>query len=76
MGNANDRIPLFNSYKIYKDKCLFALNESSEWNVKKLPNNTLKLQLKNVDEKVNKLILMDVVDYAERKIKISFENIN
>lgn len=56
LGNTNDRIPLFNSYKIYKDKCLFVLNESLEWNVKKLPNNTLKLQLKNVDEKVNKVI--------------------
>ena len=114
----NDKIPMFSSYNRYREKCLVILNESLDWNYKKLPNNTLDLQLKKVDEEIDEVvnaknyqetveeladvliaiggvarfdgekatdmfnnfigfldrfIFMDMVDYAERKIKILHE---
>lgn len=111
----NNKIPMFSSYNRYREKCLVVLNESLDWNYKKLPNNTLDLQLKKVDEEIDEVvnaknyqetveeladvliaiggvarfdgekamnmfntfvsfldrfIFMDMVDYAERKIKI------
>ena len=114
----NNEIPMFSSYNRYKEKCLVVLNESLEWNIKRLPNNTLNLQLKKVDEEIDevvnaknyqetikeladvliaiggvarfneekavnmfnnfinfldKFIFMDMIDYAEQKIKILYE---
>lgn len=57
LGNMNDKIPMFNSYNRYKDKCLKVLNNALEWNIKNLPNNTLDLQIekigKNIDDVIN-----------------------
>lgn len=114
----NEKIPMFVSYARYKEKCLSVLNQSLEWNYKKLPKNTFELQLKKVDEEIDevidaetyqetieeladvliaiggvarfdeeqavnmfnnfsrlldKFVFMDVIDYAERKIKIIYE---
>lgn len=53
----NDKIPMFNSYNRYKDKCLKVLNNALEWNIKNLPNNTLDMQIekigKNIDDVIN-----------------------
>ena len=106
------------SYKRYKKKCLKVLNDSVKWNIDKLPDNTLKLQMMKFNEEIDevikaktyqhqiekladvliaiggvarfnklkaayifdkfiafldKFIFMDVVDYAEQKIKILYE---
>lgn len=102
----------------YKKKCLKVLNNSVKWNISKLPDNTLELQMMKVNEEIDevieaksyqeqvqeladvliaiggvarfnklkavcmfnnfiglldKFIFMDVVDYAEQKIKILYE---
>lgn len=106
------------SYHHYREKCLKVLNDSLEWNMLMLPDNTLELQLMKVDEEIDeviraksyqhqieeladvliaiggvarfdelkavnmfnnfiavldKFIFMDVVDFAEQKIKILYE---
>ena len=46
-------------YLRYKNKTLYVLNESVIWNKHKLPNNTLELQLKKINEE------QDEVEAAE-----------
>lgn len=109
---------MITSYHHYREKCLKVLNDSLEWNILILPDNTLELQLMKVDEEIDevikakdyqhqieeladvliaiggvarfdelkavnmfnnfiaildKFIFMDLIDYAEQKIKILYE---
>lgn len=43
------------TYLRYKNKTLYLLNESVIWNRKKLPNNTLSLQIKKINEEISEV---------------------
>ena len=55
-------------YHIYKSKMLNLLNASVLWNKQKLPNNTLDLQLKKIEEEEREVL--EAVTYEEKMAEL------
>ena len=59
---------LFNQYKA---KCLNVLNESLAWNIAKLPNNTLELQINKYYEEINEAVEAEGIDYQHQIMELA-----
>lgn len=56
-------------FKRYRQKCLNVLNSSLAWNIAKLPNNTLELQIAKIYEEYDEAIEAD--DYQHQVEELS-----